>query len=140
MKVLFGLRMILTLFVAVLMPLELGHCAFMSLQPSAAVIEPDHHTDGDDDCCSESSPSHGPAVPTDPCCCGHIQLPPATAPGLVSLAAPTTFSNSLAVAPMVAAAVHAQGALARLEPDARSGSPPDPSTAPQSPRSPPYSA
>ena len=139
MKVSLGLRVILTLFVAVLMPLELSHCAFMPLQAAAVAIDSGHHADGDDDCCPESSPSHEPTAPTDPCCC-HIQLPAATAPASVSVAAPTSFSTLLAVVPMVAAAAHAQGAFARLEPDARSGSPPDPSTAPQSPRSPPYSA
>lgn len=140
MKVLLGLRVILTLFVAVLMPLELGHCAFMPSQASAVAIESDHHDDGDDHCCPESAPSHQPTSPTDPCCCGNIHLPVATSPASVSVDAPTSAPTPLAVVPMVAAAAHAHSAFARLEPDARSGSPPDPSTAPQSPRSPPYSA
>jgi hypothetical protein len=140
MKVLLGLRVMLSLFVAALVPLALGHCALMPLQASAVAIESEHHADGDHDCCPESAPSQEPTSPTDPCCCSHIQLPAATAPASVSVDAPTSVPMPLALAPMVAAAVHAQSAFARLEPDARSGSPPDPSTAPQTPRSPPYSA
>ena len=41
MKTLLGLRVILTLFVAVLMPLELSHCAFMPLQAAAAAAVAD---------------------------------------------------------------------------------------------------
>ena len=140
MKVLPGLRVILSLFVAVLMPLELGHCAMMPLLVSAASIESDHHDDGDHDCCPESAPSPEPTSPMDPCCCASIPLPAATAPASIGVDAPTSVRTPFAVLPMVAAAVHAGSALVRLEPDARSGSPPGPSAAPQSPRSPPYSA
>jgi hypothetical protein len=140
MKVLLGLRVILTLSVAALVPLALGHCALMPLQASAAAIESGHHDDGDDDCCSESAPSHEPTSPTDACCCGHIHLSAATTPATVSVDTPTSVAMPLAVVPMFAAAVHGRNAFVRLEPDARSDSPPDPSTAPQSPRSPPYSA
>jgi hypothetical protein len=140
MKAALGLRVAVALFVTALMPLELGHCALMPLQASAVAIESEHHNGGDHDCCPESAPSQEPTSSTDPCCCGHIQLPEATAPDSVSVDAPTSVPMPLAVVPMVAAAVHAQSAFALLEPDTRSGSPPDPSTAPQSPRSPPYSA
>ena len=140
MKILVGLRLVLTLFVAALMPLELGHCALMPSQASAAVIESGHHDDGDDDCCSESAPSHEPTSPEDPCCCGHIHLPAATTPTSVSVDTRASVAMPLAVAPMVAAAVQTRSAFVRLEPEARSESPPDPSSAPQSPRSPPYSA
>jgi len=139
MKNLLGLRVILALIVAVLMPLELGHCALMSLQASAIAIESDHH-DGDHDCCPESTPSHQPTSPSDPCCCGNIHLPVATSPASVSVDVLTSAPASLAVVAMIAATTSAQSVFVRLEPDARSGSPPDPSTAPQSPRSPPYSA
>lgn len=47
MKFLLGLRAVLTLFVAVLMPLELGHCALMPLQASTVAVESDHD-DGDE--------------------------------------------------------------------------------------------
>ena len=64
MRALLGLRVIVTLLVAVLMPLELGHCALMPMQASAVAIEPDH-ADGDDhDCCPESAPSQVPTSPT----------------------------------------------------------------------------
>lgn len=140
MKALLGLRVILALSVAALVPLALGHCALMPLQASAAAIESEHHDDGDHDCCPESAPSHEPAFPADPCCCGHIHPPVATAPASVPVEAPTSDPRPLTIAPMAAAAVRARSAFVRLEPDARSESPPDPSTAPQSPRSPPNSA
>ncbi len=140
MKILLGLRAILTLFFAVLMPLELGHCALMPLKASAIAIESEHHDDGDHDCCPESAPSPKPIPPTDPCCCAFVPLSAATAPTSVSVNAPTSDPAPHALVPMVAAPVNAQGAFGRLEPDAHSGSPPDPSTFPQSPRGPPYSA
>jgi hypothetical protein len=140
MKVLLGLRVILTLSVAALMPLALAHCALMPLQASAAAIESGHHDEGDDECCPESAQSHEPTSPTDPCCCAHIQLQAATTPASVSVDTPTSVAMPLAVVPMVAAVVRAPGVFVRLEPDARSETPPDPSTAPHSPRSPPYSA
>ena len=140
MKILFGLRGVLTFFVAVLMPLELGHCALMPLQASAVAIESGHHDDGDDDCCTESTPSPGEKSPEDPCCCGTIQLPAATAPASVSVDAPRSPASPFAVVAVVATTANPPSIFVRLEPDARSGSPPDPSTAPQSPRGPPYSA
>lgn len=140
MKDLLGLRVILTLFVAALLPLELGHCALMPLHGSAVAIESEHHDDGDHDCCPESTPSQGPTSPTHPCCCALVPLPAATTTGSVSVDGPTSGSAPLAVVAMVASAVDTRSASVRLQPDARSGSPPDPSAAPQSPRSPPFSA
>ncbi len=140
MKILLGLRVMLTLFAAVLMPLELGHCAFMPLQAAAVAAVADHHDDGDHDCCPESESSHQPTSPSDACCCGNIHLPVATSPASVSIDAPASAPASFAVVAMSAATANAQSVFVRLEPDARSASPPDPSTAPQSPRSPPYSA
>lgn len=138
MKNLLGLRMMLALFVAALMPLELGHCVFMPLQAAEVAAVADHHDDGDHDCCPESGPLHQPTSPPDACCCGSIEIPVATSPGYVSIDAPTPAPVSFPVATTRAATADDQSAF--VEPDARSGSPPDPSTAPQSPRSPPYSA
>lgn len=140
MKLLLGLRVMLTLFVAVLMPLELGHCAFMPLQAAAIAAVDDHHEAGDHDCCPESVPTQKPTSPSDGCCCGNIQLPVATPPVAVSIDAPVSAATSFAVVATSVATASAQSAFVRLEPDARSASPPDPSTAPQSPRSPPYFA
>lgn len=140
MKLLLGLRVILTLLVAVLMPLELGHCAFMPLQAAAVTAAADHHDDGDRDCCPESGPTQKPTSPSDGCCCGNIQLPVATSPGSVSIDAPVSAATSFAVVATSVATASAPSAFVRLEPDARSASPPDPSTASQSPRSPPYFA
>ena len=133
-------RVMLSLFVAVLMPLELGHCAQMPRQASADTIESVHHGDGDHDCCPESTPSPMPIPPTDPCCCAFVPLSVATTPVSVSVDVPSSVPAPLAVVPGLAAAVSAQRAFAQLEPDARSGSPHRPSAAPQSPRGPPYSA
>lgn len=140
MRTLLGLRAILTLFVAVLMPLELGHCAFMPLQAAAVAAVAGHHDDGDHDCCPESGPTQKPTSPMDGCCCGNIQLPVATSPTSVSVGAPESAPASFGVVATSVATVSAQCAFVRVEPDARSASPPDPSTAPQSPRSPPHSA
>lgn len=143
MKSVLGFRVAVAMFVAVLMPLELGHCALMPLRASAAAIESGHHDDGDRDCCPESAASPDPTDPTapaDPCCCAFVLLPVATAPAPISLDTPAPVPTAFAVVPIIAVSVDAQGASARLEPDARSGSPPDPSAAPQSPRGPPYSA
>lgn len=140
MKNLLGLRVVLALFVAVLMPLELGHCALMPLQPAAVAAVADHHDDGDHDCCPESGPTHRATSPSDDCCCGNIHLPVATSPVSISIDAPASAPASFAVVATTIATANAQCVFVRLEPDARSASPPDPSTAPQSPRSPPYSA
>ncbi len=142
MKQVHGLRMMLTLFVAVLLPLELGHCTSMPLR-GAAAIESAHHEGGDDDyCCgeSESAPAHAPTSPADACCCGHIQLPAAPAPVAVSLNAPAPVILHFASLVIAAQDLHSQTAAVRFEPEERSGAPPDPATAQQSPRSPPYSA
>lgn len=140
MKLLLGLRVVLALFVAVLMPLELSHCAFMPLQAAAAAAAVDHHDDGDHNCCPESESSHQPAAPSDGCCCGNIQLPAATAPASVSVSVPTPVITPFVVPAVVAVTGNDPSVFVRLEPDARLGSPPDRSTAPQSPRGPPYSA
>lgn len=136
-----GLRMLLALFVAVLLPLELGHCAFTPLRDAAAT-ESAHHAGGDDDCCgeSESAPAHAPVSPADACCCGHIQLPAAPAPVAVSLNAPAPVLLQLASLAIPAQALPLQTSSVRFEPEERSGAPPDPATAQQSPRGPPSSA
>lgn len=140
MKIVLGLRFLLAMFIAVLMPLELGHCAFMP-QPMATVsVAADHHEDGDHDCCEESGASHRPASPSDDCCCCTIQVPVATAPDSVSASAPTSVPMPFVGAASVLAIANDPSVLARLEPNARTSSPPDPSSAPQSPRSPPFSA
>lgn len=141
MKMSLGLRVLLTLFVTVLVPFELGHCAWMPERASAVAVESEHHDDGDnDDCCPQSAPSHLPTPPSDSCCCGGVDLLPATSPVSASLDAPTSVPASFAVVATIAATANVQVVSVRLEPDARSAPPPDPSTSPQSPRSPPYSA
>ncbi len=140
MKILLGLRVMLALFAAVLLPLEASHCAFMPLQAAASAAVAGHHEASDHDCCPEAGATHQPVPPSDDCCCGNIQFPASTAPASVSVDAPTSAPTPLVVPATIVAAADDPSVFVRLEPDARLGSPPDPSTAPQSPRSPPYSA
>ena len=138
MKVLLGLRVVLALLVAVIVPLGQAHCAFSMADRSAPRAVHVAHHDDDDDCCHKSA-SH-PASPTDPCCCDNLQLPSATSPASISVESPTSVPAPLANMLVGAVAALDRGACVRFEQDARSGSPPDPSASPQSPRSPPHSA
>ena len=139
MTVLLAFRVMLALLVAVLPPLGQAHCALtMPHPPAAATVQTEHRDGDDDDCCSESAPD--PASSTDPCCCDQFQLPSATAPSSISVNTPTSILASVATAPVVAVAADDPIVSVPLEPDARSGSPPDPSADPRSPRSPPQSA
>ncbi len=139
MKHLIRLRVMVNLFVAVLMPLELGHCALMTARTPQVAVEAEHHDQGDHDCCPEAAPAQDSAIPTDPCCCDHIQLPALTATVSVTIDAPLVPALHAVVRTM-AMAVDAPGVFAPVVPDSRSGSPPEPATSQQSPRSPPYSA
>ncbi len=149
MKWVVGARVLMALFVAVLMPLRLGHCAPMPWSASAVAVVAEHHDEHAEahhheaagpDCCPESGPSHAPFSDSDPLCCGSVQVPAATTPAPVSLSAPASDPTVFAVVAMVSAARDPRGHVLLLVSVARSGSPPAPSTAPQSPRSPPYSA
>ena len=141
MKPLRQIRVMLALLVAVLLPLEQAHCALMPLRAAASAVQADHHDADGDDCCDESSTAPKPTSPTNsPCCCPCLQLPAATAPASISIPAPVPSSTLLAVSALPALAIHAGCVFGGITPDARSGSPPDPASASQSPRSPPYSA
>ena len=140
MKGLLGLRVILTLFVAVLLPVEQARCALRSLPLASGATQTVRHEDGDhhhgDD--PASAPASGDQ--TDPCCCGGLSLPSATAPASISLLAPvsasTLFAPTLAPAPALGACAVFSGFDSR----SRAGPPSDPSATPQAPRGPPYSA
>ena len=138
MKILVGLRVMLALLVAVILPLGQARCALSMARPLEPTAVHTAHHDGDDDCCPESD-SH-PTSPAAPCCCDIFQLPSATSPALISIDSPTSVPAPLAVEPAHAVTAVDRGAFVRLEPDVGSGSPPDPSADPQSPRSPPQSA
>lgn len=138
MKLSLGLRVMLTLFALVLVPLELGHCSWVPDRASTVAGDSGHHDEGDD-CCPQASPSELPP-PTGSCCCGGSDLLPATTPASLSMAAATSPAPSIEVVAPNLATAEAKSVSARLEPDARSAPPPHPSTSPQSPRSPPYSA
>src|SRR5438045_3048442 len=132
MKSMLGLRVTLALLVAVLLPLGQAHCAWMAPHAASARVAA-HHGHHGAGCCSESEPSPAPRAPTGPCCCDGLQLPAVTTPAIASVASPSSVPVPQAVVSMPTASLEAQTAFVRLEPDARSGSPPDPSAAPQSP-------
>ena len=140
MKALRAIRLVLILFGAVLLPLEQAHCALMPQHAPVVGVDADHHDGDDHDCCPDPPQAPGPASPTDPCCCACLQLPAAPAPASVSLVAPGSVLVRVADLPAFAPALGASSVFRGMVPDARSGSPPGPSAAPQSPRSPPYSA
>ena len=145
-------RVLMALFVAVLLPLGSGRCALMpwSASTAAVVTQPHdahgaehagvHHEADDRDCCPESGPSHAPSSDSDPLCCGSVQVPTATTPAPVSLSAPASDPMAFAVVAMGSTAHDPRGGFLLLVGPARSGSPPDPSTASPSPRGPPHSA
>ena len=138
MRVLLGLRVMLAMLVAVLLPLGQAHCALTMLAQSAPVTVQTEHPDGDDPCCPESAPD--PGSPIDPCCCDQFQLPSVAAPASISVDTPAPVLSWTAVMPVVAPPVRVHTGCDRIAPDARSGSPPDPSAQPQAPRGPPQSA
>lgn len=133
--------LLFALLAAVLIPLEQAHCALMPSRGVSTVAPAERQGGGDDHCCPESSSTPGPTPLADPLCCSlSMQLPPVTAPVTVTLAAPAPISTLFAILPSPALATSAILVLRNVAPEARSGPPPDPSSAPQSPRSPPYSA
>ena len=138
MKLLLGLRVLLALLIAVLMPLGQAYCALTMSDASAAAVHAGPHAGDDHECCPEPASHSG--SPLDQSCCDLIQFPAATAPASLSLGAPVSVSALIAVVPAIAEGIDLHGASTRFEPDARSGAPPDPPTAPQAPRGPPYSA
>ena len=93
----------------------------------------------DDDCCDDTASPSQPAAPSDPCCYACRQLPAATVPASIVLAAPGGDSVLLAEMRASVVTLEVRDAFARLAPEPRSSSPPDPSSSSQSPRSPPHS-
>ena len=130
-------RIVLGLLVAVLLPLGQSRCTLMVAHADPVTVHTEQHDRSEHHGGPESHPN--PTSPTAPCCCDHILAAVATTPASVSVDAPTSTLAPLALVPVGAATLGAPSGFVRLEPDARSGSPPDPSTAPQSPRGPPYS-
>ena len=139
MKVLLGLRVVLALLVAGILPLAQAHCACSTAHPAEpSAVHAAHHDEDDDDCCEESA-SHS-ASSTAACCCDDLQIPAATSLVSIDIESPQKLFAPLAIVPVDAIVVVDSGTLIAFEPNARSGSPPDPSAAAQSPRSPPRSA
>ena len=143
MKVLIGLRVILTLFVAVLLPVEQARCALRSLPLVSVAVETTHHEADDHHHGHESPSAPTPGDQADPCCCAGLQLPAATAPATISLASPMSTSTSTSTP----AATHASAPAlsdcagsAAIASRSRAAPPPDPASSPKSPRGPPYSA
>ena len=139
MRVFVGLRVVLALLMAVILPLEQAHCAVSMAEPSEpTAAHAAHHDDEDADSHPESAGN--PASPTDPCCCDILQLPCATSPASITVDTPTVVPTLLAVESTHAVTAAERGVCVQPVADAHSGSPPDPSADPQSPRSPPQSA
>ena len=139
MRVMLGLRVMLALLVAVLLPLGQAHCALTMSHPSGSATIQVEHDDGDAvDCCPESAPV--PASPAQSCCCDYFQIPIGTAAPSSSIEAPASIHTAIAIASAVANVAGAPSDALRLAPDARSGSPPDTPANPRSPRGPPQSA
>ena len=137
MKWMVGIRVVLALLVAVVLPLGQVHCAALMVSRSGPAIVQAEHPDGDDDCCHESSP--GPQSPLNPCCCDLMQLPSTTPPASIAIGADVSVFTSIAMIAMVAAIGADRSAGIGPELQARSGSPPNPSGDPESPRGPPLS-
>jgi hypothetical protein len=140
MKLLHGLRMMLVLFVAVLMPLELGHCALKPLHALTAAVAAEQHQDADRDCCPDSGAPSLPGSRSDGCCCSNVQLPAATAPATVSVDAPASASSLWVPASLLEACKNDRDEFVRCSPGNRTSAQPGPALSPQSPRSPPRSA
>ena len=139
MKVLLGLRVLLALLVAGILPLAQAHCACPTAHPAEpSAVHAAHHDEDDDGCCEESA-SHS-ASSTTACCCDNLQIPAATSSASIAIESLQKLFAPLATVPVHAIVVVNSGTLVAFEPNARSGSPPDPSAAAQSPRSPPRSA
>ena len=139
MRVMLGLRVMLALLLAVLLPLGQAHCSFTMSRPSgSATIQVEHHDGDDHDCCPESTPA--PPSRAQSCCCDLFQLPVGTAAPSISIEAPASIYTAIAIASAVANVAGAPSDAVRLAPDARSGAPPDTPANPRSPRGPPQSA
>ena len=139
MRALVGLRALLILLVALLLPIEQARCALTSLPFVSEAVEADHHDTVEHGHDHDSPSVPAPGDQTDPCCRAGLSLPTAAAPATIALPMPGTDSTPLATLSTVAPAPGAfttSSAAAR----SRAGPPPDPSSAPQSPRAPPYSA
>ncbi len=130
------IRILLSLLFAVLLPLGQARCSSRMARAAQVTEHAGHH--GHHECCAKSVPS--PARPTDSCCCDRFEIPAATAAASITIEPATSVPMAFAVAPVVAIALVDRNVCARFAPDARSGSPPDPSLSPESPRSPPPSA
>lgn len=132
---------VFALLAAVLIPVEQAHCGLMPSRGESTVAGAERQDGGDDHCRPESSSTPSPTPLADPLCCSpSMQLPPVTAPVTVTLATPAPITMLFANLPSPALATSTILVLQNVAPEARSGPPPDPSSAPQSPRSPPYSA
>ena len=139
MRALVGLRALMILLVALLLPIEQARCALTSLPFISEAVETDHHDAVEHGHSHDSSTVPAPGDQTDPCCCAGLSLPTAAAPATISLPMPGTDSTPLAT---ISTAAPAPGAFTTSSVAARSraGPPADPSSTPQSPRSPPHSA
>lgn len=140
MRTKLGLRVLVALFLAVLMPLEVGQCAFlMPFRATAAAVAGEHHASGTHACCEGT-----PAAPRESAggasCCEYTPLPATAASASGSLLTPVGFGLAFATLPAATTAHRAQAVFIGFCPDARAGTPPSAAAALPSPRGPPHSA
>lgn len=126
----------LSVMLAMLLPLAQANCALMPLRPDSSVGHADEHAAKDHDRHHQSSSTPAAPAPSDACCTCQ-QLPAATAPDTVTLAAPGV---SMALIFPTISSIEPVRLAARITDGVCSSSPPDPSSSPQCPRSPPFSA
>lgn len=140
MRGLRGIRIVAGLLVAVLLPVEQARCALMSLPLLSVAVETIHDEAGDHHHGHEPSSAPTSRDQADPCCYAGLPLPAATAPAAISLPIPASASTLLAATSASGPPPSAGTGFSGLASRSRAGPPPDPSSSPQSPRGPPYSA
>lgn len=141
MKPVHGYRVILTLLVAVLLPLAISRCALMPLQAASAAgamrVAAPAHDDGDHDGCTDSTPANGGCSHSQGCCCDDAPSVVTAVQAGVMVAAPGLAHQMFASPPPRVACTPLPDAFARPQCDQRSLAPPGAVHAPQAPRSPP---
>lgn len=139
MRTKLGLRVTVALFLAVLLPLESGQCAFlMPFRAAAASVAVEHRPSGPHDCC-EGTPATSRGSESGRSCCEYTPLPATLASVAGSHPVPVALGLAHALPPAAMTAAGAPAARLGRGPDARTDAPTDAAVAARSPRGPPHS-
>ncbi len=140
MRTTLGSRVMMAIFLAVLLPLELGQCAFlMPLRAMALATAGAPHTSSEHSCCEGASTT--PAAPTSGApCCEYTPLPAMTAASTQFAPGSSVSELQLAVQPEAIGSISTQGSFIGLRTTASPGAPPGVAIRSTSPRGPPDSA